>query len=69
MNKDICPICGVDKGEGTTSFTVDFHSGVAAVRDVPATICGQCGEEWLSDETTKNLKKLPLRLRSRIRKF
>jgi len=58
MNKDICPICGGVKASSTTSFTVDFNSGVAVVREVPAKICMQCGEEWISDEIALKLEEI-----------
>ncbi len=58
MKKDTCPICGRDKVESTTSFTVDYSTGIVVVRDVPATLCMQCGEEWISDEIASKLDKI-----------
>ena len=59
MNKeDICPICGGTKIESATSFTVDYKTGVVLVRDVPAIVCTQCGEEWISDEIAEKLEKI-----------
>ena len=33
--------------EGKTTFTVDLGFGVVVVRDVPATVCSQCGADWI----------------------
>jgi YgiT-type zinc finger domain-containing protein len=35
---------------GKTTFTVDLGFGVVVVRDVPATVCSQCGADWISDD-------------------
>ncbi len=53
-----CPLCGGRKVDGKTTFTVDFGEGFVVVRNVPATICEQCGEEWLDDRTAKKLEKI-----------
>jgi len=58
MKGDICPICGGVKIESTTSFTVDYNTGVVVVRDVPAKACMQCGEEWISDDIASKLEKI-----------
>ena len=58
MKKEICPICGGSKIDSTTSFTVDYNTGVVLVRNVPAKICEQCGEEWISDETASKLEEI-----------
>lgn len=58
MKEGQCPLCGGFKKESTTSFTVDYNNGVIVVRDVPATICSQCGEEWLTDEVASKLEEI-----------
>jgi YgiT-type zinc finger domain-containing protein len=55
--KDICPVCGGTKIEGTTTFTVDLGFGVVVVRNVPALVCEQCGTDWIADETAEHLEK------------
>lgn len=57
MKQDLCPICGGVKEESTTNFTVDYKDGVVVIRDVPATICLQCGEEYIADKVPQSLKK------------
>jgi YgiT-type zinc finger domain-containing protein len=53
-----CPICGGAKTPGVTTYTVDLGSGVIVVRDVPAMVCEQCGEEWIGAETARTLEGL-----------
>jgi len=54
----ICPICGGKKTKGKTTFSADLGSGVVVVREVEATICSQCGEEWINDATARQLEEI-----------
>ena len=58
MKENLCPICGGIKDSSTTSLMVDYKEGLVLVRDVPATICLQCGEEWISDESASKLEEI-----------
>ena len=58
-----CPLCSGNVVKDTTTFTVDMKSGVVVVRNVPAFICQQCGEEWLEDDQTAQLEKIVARAR------
>jgi len=53
-----CPQCGGTKEAGSTTFTVDFGEGLVVVRGVPATVCPQCGAEWIDDETAAKLETI-----------
>jgi YgiT-type zinc finger domain-containing protein len=55
---DMCPICGGKKGKGKTTFSADLGSGVVVVREVDATVCSQCGEEWIDDATARELEQI-----------
>ena len=55
---DQCPLCGGEKIMGKTIFPVDLGFGVVLVRDVPATICSQCGADWLSDGVAARLEEM-----------
>lgn len=58
-NKEgICPICGGDRQPGTTLFSVDLGHGIVAVRNVPASVCSQCGEAMLDDATAAELERI-----------
>ena len=56
--KDQCPLCGGNKTTGATTFTADLGSGVVVVRRVQATVCSQCGEEWIDDATSRRLEQV-----------
>ncbi len=56
-SKNLCPVCGGTKTQGTTTFTVDLGFGVVVVRNVPALVCDQCGADWIADETAERLEK------------
>ncbi len=55
---DICPLCGGQMKAGKTTFTVDIGSGVVVVREVPATVCSQCGADWIEDDIAEKLEKI-----------
>ena len=56
FKKDNCPLCGGSKKSGTTVFTVNLGEGILVVRDVPALVCGQCGEDWIEDKIASRLE-------------
>ncbi len=62
MNKNFspaaCPLCGGKKQAGKTTFTVDLGFGVVVVREVPATVCSQCGADWIDDAIAEKLEKI-----------
>jgi hypothetical protein len=37
---------------------VDLGFGVVVVRNVPASVCSQCGEEWIAADTARELERL-----------
>ena len=53
-----CPLCGGRKQPGKTIYAVDLGSGVILVRNVPATVCMQCGEAWIDHYTTQKLEQI-----------
>ena len=53
-----CPLCGGDKKKGKTTFTAELGFGVVVVRDVPATVCSQCGEDWINDTIASKLERI-----------
>ncbi|MEO7299271.1 MAG: type II toxin-antitoxin system MqsA family antitoxin [Verrucomicrobiota bacterium] len=61
---DQCPLCGGNKTSGETTFTADLGSGVVVVRRVRATVCSQCGEEWIDDATARRLEQVVKEARS-----
>lgn len=61
---DQCPLCGGNKESGETTFTADLGSGLVVVRRVRATVCSQCGEEWIDDATARRLEQVVNEARS-----
>jgi len=55
---ETCPSCGGKKTKGKTTFSADLGSGGVVVREVDATICSQCGEEWIDDTTARQLEQI-----------
>lgn len=53
-----CPLCQGSVADGSTTFTVDLGEGIVVVRDIPAQVCSQCGEEWLDDSTAAKLENI-----------
>jgi len=51
-----CPLWGGEKKPGKTTFTVELGFGVVVVRDVPATVCTQCGADWIEDSIAAKLE-------------
>lgn len=58
LQNDRCPLCGGSKTPGVTTFTADLGSGVVVVRKVRATVCAQCGEEWIEDAVARRLEEV-----------
>ncbi len=59
----VCPLCGGHVEQGQTTFTVDMKTGVVVVRNVPAFVCGQCGEEWIENKVSVQLENIAERAR------
>ncbi len=55
---DSCPLCGGAKRAGTTTFTAELGFGVVVIRNVPATVCSQCGADWIPDEVAGRIEAL-----------
>lgn len=56
MNDKPCSVCSGTREAGSTTFTVDYETGLMVVRNVPALICKQCGEEWIADDVAAKLE-------------
>ena len=56
--ENICPLCGASMKPGTTTFTAELGFGIVVVRNVPATVCSQCGADWLSDEVSERIENI-----------
>jgi len=54
---DLCPLCGGNKQPGTTTFTAELGFGIVVIRNVPATVCSQCGADWIADEAAARIEE------------
>jgi YgiT-type zinc finger domain-containing protein len=61
---NICPVCEGNKIEGKTTYTVELGYGVVVVRNVPAKVCAQCGEEWIESSVARSLENIVLNAKS-----
>ncbi len=61
----LCAMCGGERIPGRITSTTDLGDCVLVVRNVPATVCNQCGEEWLDDSTVRELHQLTEEARQR----
>ena len=57
FSSGLCPMCGGTRIRGKVTFAADLGIGVVVVRQVPATVCDQCGEEWIDDAVAANLEQ------------
>jgi YgiT-type zinc finger domain-containing protein len=53
-----CPMCGGEKAPGRTTYSAELGTGVVVVRNVPAEICKQCGEEWIGPDVARALEQI-----------
>lgn len=53
-----CRLCKGFISKGVTTITVGLGFGVVVIRRVPATVCSQCGEEWLDDATSAKVEEI-----------
>jgi len=62
---DLCPLCGGTRSPGRVTFSADLGAGVVVIRQVPATVCDQCGEDWIDDATAADLEQRTMDARRR----
>ena len=54
-----CPICGSGLKEGKTTLTFQMEGNkIIVVKDVPALICEECGEESVDIKDSRIVEKL-----------
>lgn len=51
-----CPICRQgETRDGTVTITLERDGMTFVVKSVPALVCGNCGEEYVDEDTTAKL--------------
>lgn len=61
----LCPLCGGERAPGEVTWSADLGFGVVVVRNVPATVCEQCGEAWVGDAAAQKLGQIANDARTR----
>jgi YgiT-type zinc finger domain-containing protein len=56
LNSLRCPVCNGYKEPGFTTFTADLGENLVVIHNVPATICNQCGEEWVDNKIAQQVE-------------
>ena len=66
---EICPLCEGQKQPGRTTFTADLGENLVVIRNVPAKICDQCGEEWIADDVFQQIERIVENAKREHRQF
>jgi len=53
-----CSVCGAQTQERKITYTQDLEGQIYLVTDVPAQVCPQCGEQYLSPDTVDVLQEV-----------
>ena len=53
-----CFLCKGDMENQQVTHTVDLGNCIVIVKNVPASVCAQCGEVWYSGTVAKQLEKI-----------
>lgn len=51
-----CAICGETTEQGKITTILERGATMVVFRGVPASVCPQCGEEWIDDEIAADLE-------------
>ena len=62
-----CHVCCGTVTEGKVNFTVELDDKLMVVENVPAKVCGQCGERLFSPDTVAKLQKTAWRQNNPVR--
>ena len=54
----LCDFCGGELHPGTTRLELWLGEELIVITDVPGDVCDQCGEAYLSAETSEQLDRL-----------
>jgi len=53
----IRPVCKGEARRATTNFPVELDGGFLIIKNMPADVCGQCGEAFIPDDVAESLEK------------
>lgn len=58
-----CFMCKGELIEKKINYMVDLEKTIIIIKDVPAKVCDQCGEQYFDDETSQNIEKIVNKLK------
>lgn len=53
-----CFMCKGNLEEKKVNYVVDLGDTIIIIKEVPAKVCSQCGEQYFDDETAENIEKI-----------
>lgn len=53
-----CFMCKGNLEKKKVNYMVDLDKTIIIIKDVPAKVCTQCGEQYFDDETSQNIEKI-----------
>lgn len=53
-----CFMCKGELEEKKVNYIVDLENTIIIIKEVPAKVCTQCGEQFFDDETSENIEKI-----------
>lgn len=65
---DRCSVCGAGLREETITYTQTLGEHLFIVEEVPAQVCPQCGETYLSPDTADALQEIGRRAASEVKR-
>lgn len=51
-------MCKGNLEEKKVNYVVDLEDNIIIIKEVPAKVCTQCGEQYFDDETAENIEKM-----------
>ena len=58
-----CFVCKGELTEKKVNYMVDLESTIIIIKEVPAKVCSQCGEQYFEDETSENIETIVNKLK------
>lgn len=58
-----CFKCNGILEEKKVNYVVDLKNTIIIIKEVPAKVCKDCGEQYFDDETSQNIEKIVSRLK------
>ncbi|GHV86724.1 hypothetical protein AGMMS50255_0290 [Spirochaetia bacterium] len=53
-----CGICKAETEQKTVTYTEDVNNSVVVIRNVPATVCTECGNIWYAGTVVARLEEI-----------